>query len=277
METMHADVLKTYDLTGKIALVTGSQGGLGRRISWILAAAGASVVLVDRNQIGVEDLVAEIQKLNQQYLVVTADISQPPEISQMIRQTLDVFGRLDIAVNCAGVNIRKPALEFTEEDFDKIVGVNLKGLFHCCQEEGRVMVRQRWGRIINISSLASEIGYPHRAVYAASKSGVTGLTRVLAAEWAPHAVTVNCIGPGHMLTPLTAKVFQDSAMVDELVARIPTGRLGTPSDLDGAVVFLASDSSQYFTGQTLYVDGGYLLNDGWHSKPTHSTNTPANG
>lgn len=249
-----------FNLTGKVALVTGGAGGLGKRMALALAAAGATLVLVDRLSEDLEKASEEIHRLNRPCLTVTADVSRLPDIQHMVKTTLAHFGRLDIAINSAGINIRKPALDYTEADWDAIQGVNLKGLFFCCLEEGRVMIQQRWGRIINISSVTSEAGLPSRAIYAATKGGVTALTRVLAAEWAAYGVTVNCLGPGHMLTPLTAAMFADPEVAGAMIARIPAGRLGKPEDLDGAIVFLASDASAYMTGQTIYVDGGYLLN-----------------
>jgi len=249
-----------FDLTGKIALVTGAGGGLGKQMALALAGAGADMVLVDRVPALLEQAVGEVVQLGRQCLTVVADLGQVAESARMVQETLGRFGALHIAVNAAGVNIRKPALEFTEQDWDYILGVNLKGVFFCCQAEGRAMLQQRWGRIINISSLSSEAGLLRRAPYAASKAGVTGMTRVFAAEWAAHNVNVNCIGPGHMLTPMTAKMFADPDVSARVVGHIPGGRLGLPADLAGAVVYLASDASAYVTGQTIYVDGGYLIN-----------------
>jgi len=249
-----------FDLSGKVALVTGAGGGLGKQMALALAGAGADMVLVDRAHEALELAAGEVGRLGRQCLSLATDISQTAETERMVQAALERFGKLHIAVNAAGVNIRKPSLEFTEQDWDYIISVNLKGLFFCCQAEGRAMIEQRWGRVINISSLTSEVGLLRRAVYAASKAGVTGMSRVFAAEWAQFNVTVNCIGPGHMLTPMTAKMFADVEMSNRVTSRIPAGRLGLPPDLDGAVVYLASDAGAYVTGQTIYVDGGYLTN-----------------
>jgi len=252
--------LEQFSLRGKVALVTGGAGGLGRRMALALAGAGANMAVADLNPAGLDEGADEIRRLDRECLTVVADVSHPEDVKRMVGDAVDHFGRLDIAVNSAGINIRKPALEFTENDWDAIIGVNLKGLFFCCQEEARAMIGGGGGRIINVSSLTSEVGLPLRAVYAASKGGVTSVTRVLAAEWAGHGVTVNCIGPGHMYTPLTEKMFDDPQIAGPMIARIPMSRFGYAEDLDGAIVFLASDASAYITGQTIYVDGGYLLN-----------------
>ena len=252
--------LEQFDLSGKAALVTGGAGGLGRRMALALARAGADVAMADLNPGGAAGAAAEIEQMGRQALALAVDLRRPTEAQRMVEEAVSRFGRLDVAVNAAGINIRRPALDYTEQDWDAIIDVNLKGLFFCCLEEARAMIPQRRGRIINISSLTSEAGLPQRAIYAASKGGVTSLTRVLAAEWAPHGVTVNCLGPGHMWTPLTEAMFSDPAVAGPLAARIPAGRFGRPADLDGAIVFLASNASAYITGQTIYVDGGYLVN-----------------
>jgi 2-deoxy-D-gluconate 3-dehydrogenase len=260
MTTSDVPSVAQFSLSGKVALVTGAAGGLGRAMALALAGAGADMALVDRDAAGLERVAAEAQAAGRQCLIIAADLGRPAEARRMVEETVARFGKLSIAVNAAGVNRRKPALEFTEDDWDFIIGVNLKGVFFCCQEEGRVMTAQGYGRIINISSLTSEVALSRRAIYAASKAGVTGMTRVFAGEWARYGVTVNCIGPGHMLTPMTASMFADPNVAGPVTARIPQGRLGLPADLAGAVVYLASDAAAYVTGQTIYVDGGYLLN-----------------
>lgn len=175
-----------------------------------------------------------------------------------MKEAADWQGRLDVLVNVAGVNKRIPSLEVTEEDWDWILGVNLKGTFFTSQAAGEVMVRQGKGSIINIASLLSAVGIPTLAPYAASKTGVVGLTRVLAAEWGPQGVRVNAIAPGYFRTKMTDRLFADPDWYARLKRQVPLGREGFPEDLAGAAVFLASDASRYVTGQVIYVDGGYL-------------------
>jgi len=252
--------VEMFSLRGKVALVTGAGGGLGRRMAMALAGAGADVALIDRDAAVLKEVADLIGQGEGRCMALTVDVTQPAEVNEMVASVVATLGRLDIAVNAAGVNCRKMALEFTEEDWDRVIDVNLKGVFLCSQAEGRVMTAQGSGHIINISSLTAEVGLVRRAVYVASKGGVASLTRALAAEWSRYGVTVNCIGPGHMLTPMTADILGPQKAQEALSARIPAGRVGYPEDLDGAVVFLASDASAYVTGQTIFVDGGYLLN-----------------
>ena len=175
----------------------------------------------------------------------------------MVQQTLDRFGQIDILVNNAGINIPKYALDVTEEDWDLVLDINLKGLFFCSQAVGREMVKRKSGKIINISSQMGVIGYYKRAAYCSSKAGVVNLTRVLAIEWAPYGVRVNCIGPTFLRTPLTAPMFADEGYYQEIVDRIPLGDIGKPEDVVGAVVYLASPASDLVTGHALLVDGGW--------------------
>ena len=200
----------------------------------------------------------EIEAKGVRARVLVGDVSKPREAHRLVEETATWRGRLDVLVTAAGVNKRIPSLEVTEEDWDWILGVNLKGTFFTCQAAGEVMVKQGGGSIINIASLLSAVGIPTRAPYAASKAGVVGLTRVLAAEWGPYGVRVNCIGPGYFRTRMTERLFSDPEWTARLERQVPLGRGGAPQDLAGAAVFLASDASHYVTGQVIYVDGGYL-------------------
>ncbi len=176
----------------------------------------------------------------------------------MIKDTLDEFGRIDILVNNAGTVIRKPSLEITEEDWDKVVNTILKASFFCAQAAAKVMIKQKKGKIINIGSLTSVRGLPGIIPYVASRGGILQLTKGLAVEWAPYKINVNAIGPGYFKTQQTAPLFADREWVKKTVARIPLGRTGIPQDLAGVVVFLASEASDYITGQMIFIDGGWL-------------------
>jgi 2-deoxy-D-gluconate 3-dehydrogenase len=253
------NVKSLLSLEGKAALVTGGGGGLGGAMALALAQAGADIVLFDLSAEPMKKCATLIENENRRCVMATGDVRRLDDIEQAVQAVVTNFGRLDIAVNSAGVNIRKPALDYTEEDWSKIIDINLKGLYFCCLKEARVMKGQGAGRIINISSLTSENGLPHRSIYGASKGGVTATSRIMAAEWAPFGITVNCIGPGHMLTPLTETYFATS-VGEKILSQIPLGRFGVSDDLAGAVVFLASEASAYITGQTIYIDGGYMIN-----------------
>jgi 2-dehydro-3-deoxy-D-gluconate 5-dehydrogenase len=249
-----------FSLADRIALITGGGGGLGGAMAYALAAAGADIALCDVAPAGMEAIARQIETLGRRCITMTADLRQRAGIARIVQTVEETFGHLDIAVNSAGINIRKPALEYGEEEWDKIIDINLKALFFCCQEEACAMLRAGKGKIINISSLCVENGFKNRSIYAASKGGVASMSRVIAAEWAPRNVYVNCIGPGQMLTPFTQKLFLETPDGEAIRSKIPLDRFGTGADLAGAVVFLASDSSDYIVGQTIYVDGGWLIN-----------------
>jgi 2-deoxy-D-gluconate 3-dehydrogenase len=175
----------------------------------------------------------------------------------MVEKAVDRFGRIDILVNNAGINISKPALEVTEQDWDRVLDVNLKGVFFCSQAVARGMIQQKSGKIVNVASQNGVIGYYNRAAYCSSKAGVVNLTRVLAIEWASRSINVNAVGPTFVRTPLTEKLFQEESFKREVLSRIPLGRLGKPEDVAGAVVFLSSPAADLITGHTLLVDGGW--------------------
>ncbi len=250
--------VKDFSLQGKVALVTGGSRGLGQAIALGLAEAGADVAVVSQTGAGLEEVARGIEALGRQGLAITGNVVIQSETKRIVQKVLEKFSRLDILVNAAGVNRRIPSLEVKEEEWDWIVGVNLKGTFFMCQAAGEIMLRQRCGSIINVASLLSEVGIPTLAPYAASKAGVVGLTRVLAAEWGPYGVRVNAIGPGYFRTRMTERLFSDAHWVERFLQQVPLGRAGDPHDLVGAVVFLASEASGYITGQVIYVDGGYL-------------------
>jgi 2-deoxy-D-gluconate 3-dehydrogenase len=249
-----------FSLDGRVAIVTGGGGSLGGGMAEALASAGAEIALADVSKKGMEEVAARIRRQGRRCVNIECDLRERKAPTQMVDAVIGQYGRLDIAVNSAGINIRKPALDYGEEEWNAIIDLNLKALFFCCQAEARAMIPAGGGKIINISSLTTECGLPNRSIYAASKGGVSSMTRVLAVEWVRHDLQVNCIGPGQMLTPFTRELFLHSPEGDRILARIPAGRFGAPDDLAGAVVFLASDASDYIVGQTIYVDGGWLLN-----------------
>lgn len=249
-----------FSLAGRVALITGGGGGLGGAMALALAAQGADITLFDISTQGMQEIARQVVDLGQRCICIEGDLTQRSSIARMVQTAETEFGRLDIAVNSAGINIRKPALEYSEADWDAIIDLNLKALFFCCQEEALAMIRTGKGKIINISSLNAENGLPNRSIYAASKGGIVSMSRTMAAEWGPKNVYVNCIGPGQMLTPLTQKLFLDSPDGPKILSKIPLGRFGAGADLSGAVIFLASDASDYVLGQTIFVDGGWLIN-----------------
>lgn len=250
--------MERFLLKGKVALVTGGNRGLGKAIALALAEAGADVAVISKSGEGVEETVLKIQSLGRKALGIQGDVAIPKDAHRMVQEVLEKFGRLDILVNAAGVNQRIPSLEVSEDDWDWILNTNLKGTFFMSQAAGKIMISQSKGSIINIASLLSVVGIPTLAPYAASKAGVLGITRVLAAEWGPSGVRVNAIAPGYFRTRMTEKLFADPAWTQRLLQQVPLGRAGEPEDLAGITVFLASDASAYLTGQVIYVDGGYL-------------------
>jgi gluconate 5-dehydrogenase len=248
-----------FNLEGKVAVVTGSSRGIGRAIAEGLARAGASVTLNGRNPEAVHSVAGAISPFGTRILPVTADVSKSADVEHLINTTVDTFGRLDILVNSAGISpYFKPAETMTETEWDEVLAINLKGVFLCCQAAGRVMIRQKSGRIINISSIAGQVALPRLLAYCAAKGAVNQLTRVLAVEWAPYHILVNAISPGYVDTDLTKGLRENPKRREALIRQIPLGRLGTPDEIAGAAIYLASDAASYVTGQTLGIDGGWL-------------------
>jgi len=252
--------MKLFDLSGKVAIVTGGNRGIGFAIAGGLAKAGAAVVIANRNAETGRRAAETIQGDGFQATSVPTDVSRKSAVENLVAGVIEKLGRIDILVNSAGVIDRGSVEDFSEEQYDYIMGINLKGLFLCCQQVGRAMIRQGRGKIINISSNVSEVIQEGRVVYAASKAGVSHLTRGFALEWAKYNINVNAIGPGPTITELNRQYFADNpADLQARIDSIPMARLGDPLDLIGAAIFLASDASNYVTGQTLLVDGGSTL------------------
>jgi 2-deoxy-D-gluconate 3-dehydrogenase len=245
---------------GKVALVTGAGSGIGQASAIALAQAGADVAVTELP--GKEDLAREttkqIEATGRRALAVSLDVTRLPMIGDAVDQIVRQFGKIDILVNNAGINIPRLALEVTEEDWDRVMDVDLKGVFFVAQAVGqKSMVPTGGGKIINIASQNGVIGYFYRAAYCASKAGVVNLTRVLALEWAKYRINVNAIGPTFVETPLTRPMFENAEFKADVLSRIPLGRLGKPEDIAGAVVYLASPAADLVTGHTLLVDGGW--------------------
>ncbi len=251
-------ILVQCSLRGQAAVVTGAATGLGAAIAAGLAQAGADVAGVYHSH-APDALRAQVEGLGRRFAGIRADLAAPGAPAAIIGQAVSELGRVDILINNAGITRRVPALELTEQDWDDVLDVNLKALFFLCQAAARQMRRQGdGGAIVNIASMLSYQGGIRVAPYTASKSGVLGLTRILANEWAPHGIRVNGIAPGYMATELTASLQADPGRNAEILARIPAGRWGAPEDLQGAAVFLASRASAYMNGFVSAVDGGWL-------------------
>ena len=249
-----------FGLSGKVVLVTASSKGLGKGIARQLAIEGADVVISSRSEEGLRAAAEEIAGASgRQPLAVAADVRDAAAIERLVAASLERFGRIDILVNNAGINIPKMALDVTEEDWDRVLDVNLKGLFFMAQAVGRRMRDQepRGGSIVNMASQMGIVGYTKRAAYCSSKAGAVNLSRVLAFEWAEYDIRVNAVCPTFVETPLTRPMFEDPAFKADVFRRIPLGRLATPEDVANAVVFLAGPTAAMITGHALLVDGGW--------------------
>ena len=248
--------MNPFDLSGRVAVVTGANTGIGQAIAIALAQAGADVALVGRTP--AEDTAAAIRDLGRRALIVSADLSSIEPVQRIVDETVSGLGGLDILVNNAGIIRRADAVDFTEADWDAVVDTNLKSVFFLCQAAGRHMIAQGRGRIINIASMLTFQGGIRVPSYTASKSGIGGLTKLLANEWAKHGLSVNAIAPGYIATNNTAALQADEVRNAAILDRIPAGRWGDAADLGGAAVFLASDAAAYVQGHILAVDGGWL-------------------
>jgi len=250
-----------FSLTGKTAFVSGASRGLGRGFALTLARAGADVAVTSRTLASLQETVDAIEALGRRAVPLALDVRDQSSIAAAAAGALDAFGgRLDILVNNAGCNVRKPATEVTWDDWNLILDTNLRGVFFLAQALARDgMIPHGYGRIVNIGSVTCHAGYAGLAPYGASRGGVKQLTMSLAHDWGRHGITVNCLAPGWFRTAQNSVMYEDATWVEYLCERIPLGRPGSPGDLDGALVFLASDASAYVTGQTLYVDGGITV------------------
>jgi NAD(P)-dependent dehydrogenase (short-subunit alcohol dehydrogenase family) len=245
-----------FNLTGKVALITGGSKGIGQSIAMDLAKAGAKVVIVSRHLEEGRKIAQEIETSCGPAMALYADISRTDTLRPMVAAAADRMGKIDILINNAGTNIRKPALDFSEDEWDTVLNTNLKGTFFCSQIVAKTMADAGGGKIINIASAAGGKAVPWLTPYSVSKAGIIHLTRALALEWAQYNITVNAIAPSYMETPMTRQWLSDPKRRDLIARRSPLNRVGRPADLTGAVLLFASEDSSFITGQTLFVDGG---------------------
>ncbi len=255
--------IPSLSMDGKVALVTGASRGIGEGIALAFAEAGADVAVCSRSLPAVERVAEEIRALGRRSLAIQADIGMKSDVERMVEETLKGFGTIDILMNNAGISVRSPMIELPEEDWDKLMDIDIKGYYLCSKAVAPTMIEKRSGNIISISSinaqlLTSTFGYGGLGAYCIAKSGVLTLTRVLAQELAPYNVRVNAIGPGLIETDLNP-FMRDEERVKEALARVPLGRVGQPSDVAATALFLASDASSYITGQVIFVDGGRMV------------------
>ncbi|MCC7366346.1 MAG: glucose 1-dehydrogenase [Dehalococcoidia bacterium] len=246
-----------FDLTGSVALVTGAGRGLGRTMALALAAAGADVVVSARTASEIEALAAEVRGLGRRAAAFTCDVTDEASCTALVDGAVAEMGRIDILVNNAGINVRKPVLDLGFDEYQRVLATNLHGYFLCAKAAGAHMVAQGSGKVINISSIMGRVALAGQGAYASSKGAIEQLTKVLAIEWARANVQVNAIGPTYFETELTRPLFEDPERKDFISERTPMGRWGQPHELAGAVIFLASRASDYVTGHTLIVDGGW--------------------
>jgi len=252
--------MNIFDLSGKVAIVTGGNQGIGFGIAKGLASVGATVVIANRRAAEGQNAAESLEKEGLNAVAIPTDVSCKSSVASLVSKVVSDFGKIDILVNNAAVIVRKPIEDFTEEEWDQIMNTNLRGLFLCCQLVGREMIKKKKGKIINISSVLSQIVQPGRSVYAVAKAGVSHLTRALALEWGKYNINVNAIGPGLTITSLNQKYYEENPEdLKNVVAAIAKGREAYPQDYAGTAIFLASDASDYMTGQTLLVDGGMTI------------------
>lgn len=255
--------MKLFDLHGKVAFVCGGGRGIGKAIALGLAEAGANVAVAARTESELETTAAEITATGVTSLAVPLDVSQVDAIGPAVARVTETMGPIDILYNVAGINIRKPAEELEEADFDRVMDINFKGAYFMCQEVGKAMIaRGQGGKIVNIASIVTDFGLPKITVYTGSKGALGQLTKGLAVEWAPHNIQVNALAPGFIATDLNTHLWTEE-FTNWILTRTPAGRVGRPEDMIGTAVFLASSAADFVTGQVIYVDGGVQAGCWW--------------
>jgi 2-deoxy-D-gluconate 3-dehydrogenase len=245
------------EINKKKVLITGGSKGIGKDIAIAFAKLGADVMITGRNKTDLEAAVNELKQIHSRSFYLIADMQDVESIYHMVDETISILGGLDLLINNAGVNIAKPALDVTEKDWDQVLDTNLKGTFFCSQRAAEHMMKHGGGRIINIVSQMAFVGFFKRAAYCSSKGGAVQLTKALAVEWASYNVKVNAVAPTFIETELTKTMFEDQEFHDDLLRRIPLGKLAKVSDVTGTVIFLASEMARFITGETIKVDGGW--------------------
>lgn len=247
-----------FSLKDKVAIVTGAGQGIGEAVAKGLAEAGAKIVIADLDVERAISVADSIVKMGTEAAAFEVNVTKADSVDKMVSGVVKRFGTVDILVNNAGINIRDDCVNMSENSWDAVIDVNLKGTFLCSRAVGRVMLEKRTGKVINLASMLSAVAQPKRGPYAASKGGIVQFTKVLALEWAPYNINVNAIGPGYVLTEINKDLVNDKETFDYFTSKIPMGRWSTTEDLIGPFVFLASKASDYITGHVLYVDGGFL-------------------
>ena len=253
------DYKNLFDFKGKKVLVTGGTGTLGAEFACAFAECGADVVISGRDFQRAEEVLKRCRPYGNTYEFIKCDLSDVSMTAEMVKQTSVVLGGIDILCNHAGFSIRKPASECTEEDWDRLIGIDLKAPFFTACEAAKIIKENKWGRIINTASVSSARGHKNLSIYASAKGGISQMTKVLANEWAEEGITVNAVAPGYVPSAQTSDLIKDEMKKKELLAKIPLGRFGKPEEIAAAILFLASPGGSYITGQTIYIEGGRLI------------------
>ncbi len=251
--------MELFELRGQVALVTGASKGLGRSMSMALAEAGADVVMVARGPVKLAEAEKEVADMGVRTLAIAADVTVAEDVEKMVGKALAKFGKIDILVNNVGTYIGRPIVESTTEEWLDMINTNLTTTYLCCRTVGKHMIERKRGKVVNMAAAIGALGARNASAYCASKGGVIQLTRALAVEWAKYGITVNAIAPGTMETEITKKMLEDPKVRKAVEGKIPMKRIGYPSDLAGAVIFLSASGSDYITGQTMFVDGGFSV------------------
>lgn len=255
------NIVDSFRLDGRVALVTGAGKGIGEGIAVGLAEAGADLALVARTPSDLERVAGQIRALGRRAVPVPCDLSDAAAIPAAVTKTTDVYGQIDILVNCAGIQRRMTVLDATVEGWERVINTNLRSVYFLTQSVGRLMVEQRRGKVISIASMTAYRGFHMISPYGISKASIANFTKYLAVEWAPYNIQANAIAPGWIATPMTAQMGADR--VRWVCEHVPQGKFGTPRDVAGLAVFLASSAADYITGQTIPVDGGFLAGNPW--------------